>query len=162
MSITAKDKISKAMKGREIKWKDKLSEAAKKNELGGHTSRQTLYFEKKDGSIVFLQSSYEIRYAKFLEENNIKWHRPKPLKWFDSSGNVHRYYADFYLDDFDQYIDTKNDYLIIQDEEKIRRVADQNNVKLKVLSVRELEWIPECCNIQVSLVQQKHQSENNV
>lgn len=122
--------------------KKKLSKIAKERGFGGHTSKQKLYFKKNDGTEVYLQSSFEIRYAELLEENNIDWIRPSPLNWIDANGEDHRYYGDFYLTEFNLYIDTKNDYLIIKDAEKIKRVTEQNNVNLKVLSSRELGWLP--------------------
>jgi hypothetical protein len=32
--------------------------------------------------------------------------------WKDNTGNEHRYYPDFYLPEYDVYLDSKNDYLI--------------------------------------------------
>ena len=54
----------------------------------------------------------------------ICWNRPKALYYGDR-----RYFADFYLVDFDIYLDPKNDY----DEEKIRLVREENNISLFVL-----------------------------
>jgi len=47
-----------------------------------------------------MASSYELRYAKWLDENNIRWKRNLikfPYKWQD--GSLHYYTPDFYLDD---------------------------------------------------------------
>lgn len=105
--------------------KKKLSEAAKRNNLGGwHTSKS---FDYKG---IKLDSSYEVKFAEDLDRNKIKWSRPKPLL-YKLNGEEHRYYPDFYLDDFDVYVDTKNDYLInhvnpkygITDVEKIHLVS---------------------------------------
>ena len=109
-----------------------LSEHAKRRMLGGHTSKQKLYFQKRNGDIVYLQSSYEIRFAKLLEQCNFDWSRPAPLPWIDAAGVHHRYYPDFLIGSI--YIDTKNDFLIIKDEVKIKAVRDQNNVDLRIVS----------------------------
>jgi hypothetical protein len=113
--------------------KKKLSDAAKRNNFGGHTSKRKLYHVKKDGSVVFLQSSYEIRLAEILDDLNIEWTRPEPLVWIDSSGESHRYYPDFLIGEI--FVDTKNDYLVVKDEEKIRRVIEQNQVDLRIFTL---------------------------
>ena len=144
ISDEAKIKMSIARTGLHLSeaHKLKLSILAKARNFGGHTSKVKLYFKKKDGTEIYLQSSYEIKYATFLEESNVSWIRPGPLNWIDDSGNSHKYYGDFYLQDFDVYVDTKNDFLIKKDAEKIKRVIEQNNVDLKVLSSKELDWLP--------------------
>lgn len=130
------ENISKALSGRpgrkhdEISKKN-LSEHAKRRRLGGHTSKQKLYYRRKDGSVVYLQSSYEIRFAILLDELNIEWSRPNPLIWVDINGNNHRYYPDFLVGDI--YLDTKNDYLAIKDKPKIDAVIEQNAVDIRVV-----------------------------
>lgn len=84
--------------------------------------------EDSFGKITCLQSSYELEVSKILNELEIKWLRPKALKY-----DGRNYFADFYLPDFDVWLDPKNDYKAKLDEEKIRKVIEQNNVKLFVL-----------------------------
>lgn len=110
----------------------KLSIAAKKNGFGGHTSKQKLYFKKNNGDVVYLQSSYEVRFAQILEELSIEWERPKPLIWIDDIGSEHRYYPDFKIGE--RFFDTKNDYLVVKDKDKIERVSKQNNVIIEVVN----------------------------
>ena len=112
--------------------KQKLREAAKRNNLGGHNSKTRINFIKNDGTLVYLQSSYEIEFAKLLEELNIDWSRPDPFKWIDSNGNDHKYYPDFKVGDI--YIDTKNDYLAIADLPKINAVKEQNKIDLRIVT----------------------------
>lgn len=99
-----------------------------------------LYFIKNNGEVIYLQSSYEIRMADQLEKNNIKWIRPEPITWVDKNKEKHRYYADFYLIDFDVYLDTKNDYLIVKDKDKINNVRKQNKIKLLIIDKNNLLW----------------------
>ena len=40
-----------------------------------------------------------------LDNNNIKWSRPNPLKWKDNNGNEHMYYPDFYIPSVNLYIE---------------------------------------------------------
>lgn len=132
--------ISNSMKGKfnhlqSDETKKKLSVAAKNNNLGGHTSKKRVEYNG-----VVLHSSYERIVAEELDKNNIKWNRPSPLKWIDETGIEHRYYADFYLLDYNIYLDPKNDYLIKKDEEKIKRVIEQNQVRVIVLDKNNLTW----------------------
>lgn len=113
----------------------KLSIAAKRNEFGGHTSKRKLFYNGYT-----LQSSYEIDFAKDLDSRQIKWTRPSPFWWTDDFGEQHRYYPDFYLVDYDIYIDTKNDYLILMDKTKIQKVIKQNKIKLYVLNKEMLSF----------------------
>ncbi len=112
--------------------KIKLSELAKQRGLGGHTSKQKLFFEKNNGEIIYLQSSYEIAFASILEKLNITWERPSPLKWIDDKQIEHRYYPDFKIGNV--YVDTKNDYLAIIDLPKINAVKNQNNIDLRIVT----------------------------
>ena len=68
-----------------------------------------------------------------LDSLHISWERPAPFAWADNEGGNHRYYPDFKVGDV--YIDTKNDYLIRKDADKIRAVEEQNGVKIHVLSL---------------------------
>ena len=117
----------------------KLSTIAKQRNFG-HTSKQAVYYKMKNGDVIYLHSSYEEKTANSLDENNIKWIRPKPLRYIGKDEKEHRYYPDFYLSDFDTYIDTKNDYLIKKDADKIKRVSDQNKVMVLIIDRNNLEW----------------------
>lgn len=80
------------------------------------------------GKQTTLQSSYEYKCFELLSEMNIRWVRPKALKY-----NGRNYFADFYLVDHDIYLDPKNSYKAKLDREKISCVIKENQVKLFVL-----------------------------
>lgn len=145
LSKEYKEKISNTLKGRKgtphtDESKKKLSRAAKRNGLGGHTSKKAIHYMQKDGTSVYLQSDYEVKVAQDLDSNDINWTRPEPLLWVDEQYESHRYYPDFYLTDFNVYLDPKNDYLIKRDKKKIESVEKQNDVKVIVLDVNNLTW----------------------
>lgn len=133
-SEETKQKISRSLKGKKKndQFKKLMSDIAKNRGLGGNTSKKKLNFEKKDGTIIYLQSSYEIEFATILEELNIEWSKPTPFKWIDSNGEEHKYYADFKIGNV--YIDTKNDYLAIADLPKIIAVREQNNIDIRIVT----------------------------
>lgn len=129
-----RQKLSKLNSERMIseETRKKMSVTAKKRNFGGHTSKRRIFFEKKNGDVIYLQSSFEIRFAQILEELNISWERPDPLVWIDSNGIDHKYYPDFKIGDI--YIDTKNDYLAIADLSKIEAVRNQNKIDLRIVT----------------------------
>lgn len=127
-----------------VETRRKLSEYAIKQGFGGHTSKHRIIYLRKDGNLIHLQSSYEIRVAEELDKNKIDWDRPNPLLYLDSQGKSHRYYADFYLPSYGVYLDTKNDYLISKDREKLDKVREQNKIKLVILDKNTLLWKSIC------------------
>lgn len=98
--------------------KEKLSRAQRSLSVR-RKCKKTVPYIRKDGSVVLVDSSYEIKLAKILDENNIEWIRPDPIPWLDVKGKTHFYFPDFYLTDYDIYLDPKNDYCFVQQSEKI-------------------------------------------
>lgn len=88
-------------------------------------SRKNIYYKCINGNIVILESSWEERIAIFLDKLNIKWERPKPLKWFDKNLKEHLYYSDFYLIEYNLYLDPKNEYCIQKDKDKLEYFKDK-------------------------------------
>lgn len=85
----------------------------------------TRFFNPNENREVILESSWEVSVAELLIRCNIKWIRPKFIKWVDSTGKIRRYFPDFYLTDYDVYLDPKNPYCMKLDEEKIQRISEQ-------------------------------------
>lgn len=119
---------------------------AKRQGLGGYNENagRSKKFIVVDsfGNRAVLQSTYEYRCANILDELKIKWIRPKALKYDNRN-----YFADFYLTEYDIYLDPKNAYKAKLDKIKIDSVIAQNNVKVIVLSEEHLtkEFIKEIC-----------------
>lgn len=145
------ENISKSVKGENNPFYGKhhseevrkqISNSMKENGTGGFNSRTTIIYEKKDSNdtIVKLQSGYELIVAEDLDKNNIKWIRPRPFIWHDSNNEWHKYYPDFYLPEYNIYLDPKNKYLIERDQDKINRVQIENNIKVLILNNEQLSW----------------------
>ncbi len=85
---------------------------------------------------VLLDSSWELALAKRLDDLNIEWIRPNPLKWKDYSGIEHNYFPDFYLPHYDLYLDPKNPQAFKVQMEKIKILSETyaNIIWLKSLS----------------------------
>ncbi len=122
----------------------KLSILAIERGLGG--VRQSKRIEYNG---VKLGSSYEVTLAKSLDENNIKWEIPEKVFYKDLNDKRRSYTADFYLPDFNVYLDPKNDFLIkninpalgFRDCDKIKWVCEQNNIKVIILNKTQLTWL---------------------
>lgn len=139
----SKSQTGKVGKKHTDDYKKRMSEIAKQRHLGGwHTSKTIEYNGIK------LDSQYEFEVAKTLDEHLITWERPSYLIWKDDKGSEHRYYPDFYLPDYNVYLDPKNDFLInnnskrfgITDTEKIKLVSEQNCVTIIILDKNNLSW----------------------
>lgn len=116
---------------------------AKKNNLGGvRPSSKIIYRGEKLGS------SYELELAKSLDKHKIKWEIPRRFKYIDPNGKQRSYTPDFYLSEYDVYLDPKNDFLInnanpalgFKDKEKIQIVEKTHNIKVLILNKDELSW----------------------
>lgn len=74
---------------------------------------------------VKLDSSWELALAKRLDAIGVKWIRPTPVKWVDNTGVAHNYFPDFFLPDFDLYLDPKNPHAVEVQKDKIEILTKQ-------------------------------------
>ena len=126
------------------KTKERLSKNALDNGWESHFGSHKSYWYKG----IKFASSYELQVANSLDINGIEWVRSSSLHYIDNVGKKHHYTADFYLPEYDIYLDPKNDFLIenvnprmgYSDVEKINWVMEQNNVKVVILDKNNLDW----------------------
>ena len=104
-----------------------------------HLHKRKFFSKPEIYNGVHLDSSYESAVARSLDENKIRWIRPKSLRYYDGI-QFRRYVPDFYLIDYDVYLDPKNDWLIKKDKQKISLASEQNNVTVLILSKDQLTW----------------------
>lgn len=85
---------------------------------------------------IWLDSTWELELAKRLDELKIKWIRPDPVKWTDDNNLIHNYFPDFYLPDYDLFLDPKNPQAYKVQEKKIKILLTQykNLVIIKTLN----------------------------
>ena len=102
--------------------------------------KNPITYTTKDGKDVTLDSTYELKVAVELDKNNILWERPKPLQYTDELKDERYYYPDFYLSEYDVYLDPKNDFLIQHDTDKIKRAKIFNSVRIIILNKNQLKW----------------------
>jgi hypothetical protein len=94
---------------------------------GGQTNYKKFQYKG-----IWMDSSWEVNIAKWMDEHNIQWKRDKKINftWTDIEGRKRRYYPDFYLEQYNIYLDPKNKYLIEKDTFKINQVQKENNIKV--------------------------------
>ena len=127
-------------------FKNKLSEQARDSNYQSHWGTRKSYKYKGKKFI----SSYEVRIAMSLDENNIRWEKPDYgiFTYIDLNGKKHTYTPDLYLPDYNVYLDPKNDFLIeninptlgYSDKDKINWVMEQNGVRVIILNKNQLDW----------------------
>jgi len=149
LNLQKPDHIAKGKSGRLLtaSQKERLSVVAKQRGLGGYNENagRSKKFRVPDsfGKIVCLQSTYELRCSELLNVLKIRWIRPSAIKYDGKN-----YFPDFYLPDFDLYLDPKNNYRAKLDQDKIDKVKKQNNVKVYVLLEQQLtiDYIKSLCS----------------
>lgn len=78
-------------------------------------------YTKLDGTIISLDSSWEEALAKRLDYLNVKWERPtNPIKYIGLDQKQHNYFPDFYLPDYNLFLDPKNPAAYKSQESKIK------------------------------------------
>ena len=97
-------------------------------------------FNQYENKHVYLLSSMEFKYVKYLEQNNIKWIKPKPLEYF-SKEKKHLYFPDFYLPETNEYIEIKG-YMWKGDKLKMKNVLLNNpEITLKIIDKIQLKLL---------------------
>lgn len=78
--------------------------------------------------------------ASWLNRNSIPWIQPKSF-FYQLEGQKRRYFPDFFLPDFSIYIETKNDYLMSLQEDKMEAVKQASHYPVYILNNKEIEDI---------------------
>lgn len=100
-------------------------------------------YTKLDGSIVSMDSTWEVMMASKLDELGVSWHRDESLKleYKTRGGRKRNYIPDFYLIDYDLYIEVKG-YWTDAAKHKMKDVQKRNPVKILILeSIQEIACI---------------------
>lgn len=113
----------------------KLSETCLRKSKEGtwHTSLAKSMHINYNG--VDLHGSWEFKYAKFLDFNNIRWERCKDRFPYTYKNKLHYYTPDFYLPEDDKYIEIKG-YITDKDYAKWKQIP--KNISFEVLTRKDL------------------------
>lgn len=139
-SIETKKKIGNTLRGKPLsKTHKRLISIAMKKAINDHPESYSsnnvcgrTKLIKYNGFT--LNGKWELNVAEFLDDNNIKWtniiDEEIYYKW---NGKNHRYFPDFYLEDFDLYIEVKG-YQRDRDIEKWKSLNNLIILKNKEIS----------------------------
>ena len=99
------------------------------------------HYEHSNGKIYKVQGKYEYRFIEWLDKNKMEFEcHPKKLKYIDAKGEWHSYLPDFFVNEWDCYVEIKNKYHMTQQIEKFEMILKSNtNIKLKILLEKDLE-----------------------
>jgi hypothetical protein len=82
---------------------------------------------------IWLDSSWEIKFAQNLDAKNIKWERPTVgIFYTDIYGNRKKYYPDFFIPEKNQFVEIKG-YNSPQSKFKLESVIKEHKINLIVL-----------------------------
>lgn len=97
-------------------------------------------FTKNNGEVIKVQGTWELKYAEWLEKNNINYICHKGCIYYkDENGKDRVYLPDFYLIDTDEYIDIKNLYIFNLHKNKFDNIKKSNpDIKIKLLFKEDL------------------------
>jgi len=102
---------------------------------GSGIGKKTQYLSPIAG-LVKLDSMFEYEFAKKLDSENIQWIRNTKRFYFNWLGKYTYYIPDFYLIDYDLYIETKG-YWYKDKFEKTKEAIKVNNIKVKIILQKE-------------------------
>lgn len=142
----ARLKLSKARKEllSDPQERKKISEATKKAWIDGKFENanvgQSKWFSyiHSNGNVYKVQGTWELEFIQWLDMNNLTFSCHKGRLEYDINGEIHSYYPDFYVNEWDCYVDIKNDYHYSLQKEKFKSLENRGH-KIKIILQKELE-----------------------
>lgn len=110
----------------------------KQSRFGGLKLRagrcKSVLYTKKDGTQVWIQGSWEEKFALFLDSQNVNWTKNRVGYKYEYNGKNHLYFPDFHLPDFSFYVEVKG-----YETDKDRAKWKQFPFKLLVVKKQEIQ-----------------------
>lgn len=143
----ASERISKQMQDfySDENNRKKLSDRMCKLHLEGRGgSGYTKYYRYQiENTEYIVQGTYELSFIKWLDMNNMKFrcHADK-IPYIDKEGKQHVYLPDFFVEDWNSYVDVKSGYWYNIQKEKFDDIFRSNpNLSLKILLENDLRQL---------------------
>ena len=93
---------------------------------------------------IMLDSTWELELAKRLDNINVEWTRPDPIIWIDDEGNSHHYFPDFYLPEYNLFLDPKNPQAVRVQQKKLDILLQQHTNINILYSLKECKEFTIC------------------
>jgi len=121
---------------------ERTRQAWRDGKFDGVRVGQCKWFEHKrqDGTTVKVQGTWELAFVEWADGQGLTYdcHRGR-IKYVDEAGKERSYYPDFYVHDWEAYVDVKNDYHFGLQRNKFDYVRRSNpDMKLVVLLENDL------------------------
>jgi hypothetical protein len=140
ISDETKEKLSNARKGKHHtkEHKEKLSKIMKDiaKDNPNYSFSKNKYFKKEIINGFRMDSSWESIFANYLNKNDIKWIKNKKPFRYIFENEEHSYYPDFYLEDFNLYIEIKGQET---ERDKAKYKVIDNLLVLKAKEINEIQ-----------------------
>lgn len=98
-------------------------------------------YKHSNGNEYKVQGNYELKFIEYLDKNNLKFecHRGR-IPYVADDGLTHHYHPDFYVYDWDSYVDPKAQHWYNIQKRKFELLREQNpDIKLKILLEQDLK-----------------------
>lgn len=134
------DSLKLAHKSGKIDYSIYRTKKFRKNHIkcGGYREKsgrcKKILYNKKEGVSIYLQGTWEFKFAKFLDEKSINWEKNKVGYKYIFKGIQRLYFPDFFLNDYNLYVEVKG-YETEKDKEKWKQFP----FKLLVIRKNEIE-----------------------
>lgn len=144
----AKAKVSKTRKEMFIdgrldrkKLGDQISNAWKDGKFDGVRVGQCKWFDhiKPNGDLIKVQGTWELAFVKWADQKNLIYTTHKGRFNYSDGEKERQYYPDFFVEDWDCWVDIKNDYHFNLQKDKFNSILKSNpDLKLKILRKTDL------------------------
>lgn len=133
-----------ASEEKELLRRKKISETAKKNKKSGGPRKGSGighggWYDSHIAGKVYLDSTWELSYAKFLDESSIQWKRNTQRFTYQYNGELHYYIPDFFLIEKELFIEVKG-YETAVDHAKWKQFPHKLQV-IRESDLRELKLL---------------------
>ena len=149
--LEARTKVSVARKEMfaDIKVRKHYSEKTKKawadGKFEGVRVGQCKWYEYKkvNGETIKCQGTWELAFAKWADESGLLFETHKGrITYLDIHESSRLYYPDFYIYEWDAYVDIKNEYHFNLQKEKFECIYKSNpDINLEILRRSDLEFL---------------------
>lgn len=110
--------------------------------IGKNTTGRCIWrdFTDSSGIVHKVQGTYEYKFAEWLDLNNIRFKTHTGRIPYQNEGVDRYYYPDFWVGEWDSFVEIKSDYWWRVDKEKFRMIQASNpELKLKIFKNQDLK-----------------------
>jgi hypothetical protein len=106
------------------------------------------HYKHTNGNVYKVQGRYEYHFIEWLDKNSMQFKcHPGRIKYVDSNGDFHSYFPDFFIYNWNCYVEIKNKFLMSMQEEKFNMIRQSNpDIEIKILLEEDLNLLGINCH----------------